>query len=135
DDTAEIPAGYRDSARIDSLPTLDVYRGEFSKVRRSFADVKPQKPRPADVSMAGRLKAVVYTAEWCTACRSAKKLLRSLGVTVDERDIDKDALAVAELASIAGQDAAIPVTIIGKKVIGGYDEAELRKAVEALKAQ
>jgi hypothetical protein len=34
----------------------------------------------------------------------------------------------AALVKLAGEDAGIPVTVIGKKVIGGFDEAALRAA-------
>jgi glutaredoxin len=52
-------------------------------------------------------------------------------VAVEERDIDRDPRALAELVAIAGKDAAIPVTVIGKKAVGGFDPAELRNALAA----
>lgn len=129
EDLGEVPERFRGQAKVDALPSVSVYRGQYSKLKVSFAGVKPATPRrPAG----GRgLTAIVYSAEWCGACKSAKAFLGGLGVAVEERDIDKDPRALAELASISGKDAAIPVTVIGKKVVGGFDEAELRAAVEA----
>jgi glutaredoxin len=129
DDQGEIPERYRASAKVDSLPTVTVYHGEFSPLRTSTAGVKARvAARP--VSARGSLKAVVYTAEWCGACKATKAFLRGQGVIVEERDIDKDPRALAELVGLAGENPSIPVTLIGKKVIGGFDQKELQKAVQ-----
>ena len=130
DDLDEVPESLREGARVASLPKLEVYRGEYSRVRASIEAVKAVPPRRS-APAAGKVKAVVYSAEWCGACKSTKALLADLGVVVEERDIDKDPRALAELIGIAGKDAAIPVTLIGKKAVGGFDEPALRAAVAA----
>jgi glutaredoxin len=128
DDPQMVPEKFRSRSQVTSLPKLEVYRGEYSKLKRSLAGVQRRAP-PKAVSTGGRIKAIVYTADWCTACRSTKDLLRKLGVVVEERDVDKDSRAAGELATIAGNDASIPVTMIGKKVVGGFDEEALRRAI------
>jgi glutaredoxin len=130
DDPGDVPERYRQGSKVDALPELATYHGEYSRLRTSTAGIKPIAPtRP--VSVRGQVKAVVYSAEWCTACKATKAFLRGMGVTVDERDIDKDPRSLAELVALAGQDASIPVTLIGKKAIGGFDQEALRKAVNA----
>jgi glutaredoxin len=129
DDQAEIPERFQKTAKVDSLPVVAVYHGEFSPLRKSAAGVRPRvAARP--ISARGSVKAVVYTAEWCSACKATKAFLRGQGVIVEERDIDKDPRALAELVGLAGENPSIPVTMIGKKVIGGFDEAALKKALQ-----
>ncbi len=128
DDPSNVPEGQR-VERLEKLPTLDVYRGEYSKLKAgAMARVKPAVPRRA-AQTGGRVTAIVYSAKWCGACKSTKAFLLEKGVVVDERDIDEDPRALSELLTYAGPDAAIPVTVIGKEVIGGFDQTALTEAV------
>lgn len=128
DDPADVPTGQR-VEKVERLPTLEVYRGEYSKLKAgAMARVKPRAPRRA-AQTGGRVTAIVYSAKWCGACKSTKAFLLARGVVVDERDIDEDPRALSELLSLAGQDAAIPVTVLGKKVVGGFDESALAEAL------
>ncbi|HEY6105598.1 MAG TPA: glutaredoxin family protein [Anaeromyxobacteraceae bacterium] len=129
DEEERVPERYRAGAKIRSLPVLTVYHGQYSRLRQGAGDVAPAEPRPSAPGAGAR--AVVYSAEWCGACQKTKAWLREQGVAVEERDIDKDPRALAELVAIAGKDPAIPVTVIGKKVVGGFDPAELRSAIAA----
>lgn len=124
EDPSLVPEKYRAGAKVDALPVLQTYSGAYSRLKTSNRGVKPaEKIEPA------RATAVVYSAQWCSACKDTKAYLGSLGVTVDERDIEKDPKANAELVKLAGEDAGIPVTVIGKKVIGGFDPAALKAAL------
>ena len=125
EDPSQVPEAYRADSKVDALPVLKTYSGAYSRLRTSNRGVKP-----AERIEAARATAVVYSAEWCGACKDTKALLKSLGVSVEERDIEKDPKAAAELVKIAGEDSGIPVTVIGKKVIGGFDEAALRAAAQ-----
>lgn len=127
DEEERVPEGHRAGAKVHSLPLLTVYHGQFSRLRRSAGGVAPAEPRPSAPGAGAR--AVVYSAEWCGACRKTKAWLRQRGVAVEERDIDKDPRALAELVAIAGKDPAIPVTVIGGKAVGGFDPAELGSAL------
>lgn len=129
DEEARVPEGHRAGAKVRSLPVLTVYRGEFSRLRPGRGGVAPAEPRPS-ASGAGA-RAVVYSAEWCGVCRKTKAWLRERGVAVEERDIDRDPRALAELVAIAGKDPAIPVTVIGGKAVGGFDPAGLSSALAA----
>ncbi|HEY3446798.1 MAG TPA: glutaredoxin family protein [Myxococcales bacterium] len=124
EDPSQVPEKYRSGSKVDALPVLQTYSGAYSRLKTSNRGVKP-----AERIEAAKATAIVYSAEWCGACKDTKAFLKSLGVTVEERDIEKDPKANAELVKIAGEDAGIPVTVIGKKVIGGFDEAALRAAV------
>jgi glutaredoxin len=124
-----VPEQHRARARIRSLPLLTVYHGQYSRVRHGAGDVAPAEPRPSAPGAGAR--AVVYSAAWCGACQKTKAWLAEQGVQLEERDIDEDPRALAELVAIAGKDPAIPVTVIGKKAVGGFDPAELRRALAA----
>ncbi len=128
-DEALVPERHRAGARIRSLPPLTVYRGEFSRLRPGAAGVTPAAPTPRAPEAGAR--AVVYSAAWCEACKKTKAWLAARGVAVEERDVEKDPAALAELVALAGKDPAIPVTVIGRKVVGGFDPAALRGALEA----
>lgn len=129
DEEERVPERHRARARIRSLPLLTVYHGQYSRLRQGAGDVAPAEPRPPAAGAGAR--AVVYSAAWCGACQKTKAWLAQQGVQVEERDIDKDPKALGELVAIAGKDPAIPVTVIGKKAVGGFDPAELRRALAA----
>ena len=129
DEVERVPEPHRAAARIRSLPLLTVYHGQYSRLRPGAANVAPAEPRPSAPGAGAR--AIVYSAEWCGACKKTKAWLAEQGVAVEERDIDRDPRALAELVAIAGKDAAIPVTVIGGKAVGGFDPAELRSALAA----
>jgi glutaredoxin len=127
-----VPAEYRKVAARRELPTVKVYKGSFTRVGKLTRGVKAAKsvaaPQPA--APGEKPKAVVYSAKWCGACREAKGYLESIGAEVVERDIDEDSAALAELVKLAGEDAAIPVTVIGESVVAGFDPEGLAAAVE-----
>ncbi|HEX6886963.1 MAG TPA: glutaredoxin family protein [Candidatus Nanopelagicales bacterium] len=52
----------------------------------------------------------LYGADWCPDCRRSKRLLDKLGVTYDYRDVETDAVALAEAESISGRQS-IPVIL------------------------
>ncbi|HET6922668.1 MAG TPA: glutaredoxin family protein, partial [Anaeromyxobacteraceae bacterium] len=95
DEEERVPGRHRAAARIRSLPPLTVYRGQYSRLRPGAADVAPAEPRPSAPGAGAR--AIVYSAEWCGACRKTKAWLAEQGVAVEERDIDRDPRALAEL--------------------------------------
>jgi glutaredoxin len=127
-----VPARYRKVATRRELPTVKVYRGSFTRVAQLTRGVRPAEAiaSPAPSAPGEKPKAIVYSAKWCGACREAKQYLASIGAEVVERDIDADPAALAELVKLAGEDAAIPVTVVGESVVAGYDRDGLATAVE-----
>ncbi len=59
-----------------------------------------------------------------------KELLSHAGAAFIAKNVDEDALAYDEL--IALHFRTVPVTIIGDRVIRGFDPAALRSALAAL---
>ncbi len=121
--------------RLRSGAPVAAFRGRFSKIGEVGRDVEPAQQIRMPARPSAGVVAVVYSAPWCPACREAKSLLASLGVRIDERDVDSDRGALAELKTLTGGQAAIPVTVLGDAVIAGYDPDRLRAAVSAAKGR
>jgi glutaredoxin len=82
-----------------------------------------------------RLSAIVYAASWCSACRSAEAYLRSQGVTVIVKDIEKDPGAQAEMDQKlhkAGfpKRGTIPVIDIRGRILVGFDQRDIKRAIQ-----
>ena len=69
---------------------------------------------------------ILYSAEWCGACRKAKRYLGRQGVDFELRDIDNPA-AARELQAKTGR-RAIPVLEVGGRIVTGFSA----KAYDAL---
>ena len=63
----------------------------------------------------------MYVTSWCPSCQQAKKLLRSLGVSWIETNIEKRGITRAQLAELTG-DFTVPQIVIDGKTVGGYDD-------------
>lgn len=82
-----------------------------------------------------KLIAIVYAASWCSACRSAEAFLRSEGVTVEVKDIERDSRAQAEMDEKlhrAGlpKRGTIPVIDIRGRILVGFDKREIKRAIQ-----
>lgn len=82
----------------------------------------------------GKTEAIVYGADWCKPCHQAEDYLKSLGVAVTKKDIDKSPAARAEMnqkLSQAGKaGASIPVIDVMGQLFVGFNRGVLRRAVE-----
>ena len=81
-------------------------------------------------SSAGGSGVVLYSADWCGACRKAKRYLGKKGIDYEERDID-DPRWTEELLRKTGR-RAIPVIDVGGRILTGFStsgyDALLRRA-------
>ena len=79
---------------------------------------------------AGGSAVVLYSADWCGACRKAKRYLGKNGIDFEERDID-DPRWTEELLRKTGR-RAIPVIDVGGRILTGFSvsgyDALLRSA-------
>ena len=74
--------------------------------------------------MATKPKVVVYTATWCPWCHKATEFLAERKVKFEARDVDEPANAQEAMAK-SGQ-GGIPVIVVGKDVVIGFDEPKLK---------
>lgn len=72
----------------------------------------------------GEPKVIVYTAEWCPWCHRAMDFLKANNIPFEARDVDTPVFAQESMEK-SGQ-SGIPVIVIGKEVIVGFDEQKLR---------
>jgi glutaredoxin len=82
----------------------------------------------------GRVRAVVYGADWCKPCHDAEALLKTLGADVVKKDIEESRAAQAEmqqkLAKAGRSGASIPVIDVNGQLFVGFEPRSLTAAVE-----
>ncbi len=70
----------------------------------------------------------LYSTPSCTYCRLAKDFFRKEGIGFNEYDVSRDRRRADEMIRKTGQ-MGVPVIEIGSKVIVGFNQAEIRKAL------
>lgn len=70
----------------------------------------------------------IYTTPTCVYCKKTKAFFQEHNVTYEEKDVSKDSAAVEEMVQKSGQ-MGVPVIEVDDKIIVGFDEAALRKAL------
>ncbi|MGF6288154.1 glutaredoxin 3 [Pseudomonas silensiensis] len=63
----------------------------------------------------------LYTTDSCPYCRSAKSLLASKGVTMQEINIQREPDKLEEMLNRSGR-RSVPQIFIGDRHIGGFDD-------------
>ena len=76
-------------------------------------------------------KVEIYTRWYCGYCSRAKRLLDTHGVEYDERSLDGDQRAQAEMIERANGRSTVPQIFIAGRHIGGCDDLfQLEKSGE-----
>ncbi|MBF0255372.1 MAG: glutaredoxin family protein [Gammaproteobacteria bacterium] len=78
----------------------------------------PAKPQP---------RLLIYTGDNCPYCRQLKQFLQQLGRPYQERNIQRSASAAAEYRQLGLR--GIPVLLLGKQIIPGFQPERIRKAL------
>lgn len=68
----------------------------------------------------------VFTSPSCPYCEMAKNFLSEKGLPYEEVDVRSDLETRDEMIKISGQ-MGVPVIIVGKKVVVGFDRLRLEK--------
>ena len=68
-------------------------------------------------------KVILYTADWCGSCQTAKRFLESKNIPFEEINIDTQGISRTRLIELTGR-LAIPTISVNGKVIGGYTELQ-----------
>lgn len=94
----------------------------------------PTAPPSGPTVGKGKLKVIIYGAEWCKPCHLAENYLKSKGIPFEHKDIDDP--ETNEEMRIKLQDAgikthSIPVLDVNGKLLVGFSEPELDKALAA----
>lgn len=75
----------------------------------------------------------VYSSNYCSACQMVKAYLALKGFEYVEKNVSKDLKGRAELVAM-GFDST-PVTVIGKRIVDGYDGDAIDAALAELTPQ
>lgn len=73
----------------------------------------------------------IYTTNWCSDCRVAKRILREMGIDFREIDIEEDPEAAALVVRENQGKRRVPTIAIGGRFYGNPLPAELRALVAA----
>ncbi len=78
--------------------------------------------------MATKNKVIVYSTKTCPWCKKTKEFLKANKISFTDKDVGDNKKNADEMIKKSGQ-YGVPVTIIGKKIIVGYDVEEIKKAL------
>jgi glutaredoxin len=70
-----------------------------------------------------KVEVIIYSADWCGACRMAKQYMDSKGIAYDERNVDEQRWA-EEMREKAGP-GGIPVIEIDGQIMRGFSAQRL----------
>lgn len=79
--------------------------------------------------MARKRKVVLYGSKGCGWCAREKDFLDRKGVKYEYREVN-DEKTMGELLKVTNGEAATPVTVVGKRVIVGFNQKEIEEALE-----
>lgn len=123
---------YIDIHDIDEQPNND----EIFAILRQI-DPENAKKHPIDLdSLSAELPhggIVMYCNTWCPGCRKARALFESIHLEYKEVDISRNRAAAAQVRQWANGYETTPTFDIDGEILVDYDEAKLRKLVEAMK--
>ncbi|MBI4015435.1 MAG: NrdH-redoxin [Candidatus Aenigmarchaeota archaeon] len=71
----------------------------------------------------------IYTTEWCGFCKAAKAFFKENKIVYREIRVDKDTKSAEDMIKKSGQ-TGVPVIEIGGKIIVGFDQPALKKALK-----
>jgi glutaredoxin-like protein NrdH len=81
--------------------------------------------------MAAKVK--MYTLSTCSHCKATKKFLSDNGINFDYVDVDllqgDDRQKILEEVEQYNPNRSFPIIIIGKNIIIGFRESDIRKAL------
>ena len=72
------------------------------------------------------MKITVYTTETCPFCKQVKEYLKENKIEFKEVDVGADPEKAKEMIELSGQ-MGVPVIILDKEVLVGFDEKKLSK--------
>lgn len=71
---------------------------------------------------------IIYSTPTCSYCIQAKEYFNDNKIKYKEYDVSENEKARTEMVTKSGQ-MGVPVIIIGKKVIIGFDKTEIKEAL------
>ena len=131
---AEVPPEWRDRVgfvEMSSPPPsspAEAQRARSERMARMPSRVRTAASSDASAGASGRVEIILYSADWCGACRSAKRYMDSKGIDYDERDVDQDRFKDEMLAK-AGP-GGIPVFDVEGQILRGFSPQRLEQLIQ-----
>jgi len=94
---------------------------------------KAQQP-PSNAAIQAAFRAtpiVMFSTTWCPVCQRARAFLDANGLSRDERDVDRDERANAELKRLTGKGSVPTFVVDGVLLKPGFSEESLTSAIVA----
>ncbi|MCX6126197.1 MAG: glutaredoxin [Proteobacteria bacterium] len=66
----------------------------------------------------------LFTKDACPYCDAAKRLLKKLAISFEEKNLENDAAERQRLSVLAGGYRTMPMIWIGETFVGGYSELD-----------
>ena len=132
----EVPEAQRENVgfvKLDVAPPLspaDALAARNSQLARrgGVRVVSAGGAAAAGAALSGQPRIIVYYADWCGACRKAKRYLSEKGVRFEIRNVDNPAVA-AELRSKTGA-RSIPVIDVDGRILTGFSPQALDQLID-----
>lgn len=70
------------------------------------------------------MSVIVYSADWCAFCHTAKNYFDKIGVSYEDRNVEHDPKFMEESVKKSGQ-MGIPVIDIDGEIIVGFDKPRI----------
>lgn len=76
----------------------------------------------------------MFVTSWCSVCRALQQQLTAAGISFIHVDVETNREAMLYYQRVTqGQTSAVPVTVVGDRVVLGYNLSEINQAYAALK--
>lgn len=82
---------------------------------------------PPEADRYGQPDVVLYATSWCGYCKAAREFFAANGIEYIELDIEQSTTARQGHRELGG--GGVPVIVVGDKVIRGFNQPELRRAL------
>ena len=95
-----------------------------SKVKASSKKSKKSSAKKSS----GKRKVIVYSTKTCPWCKKTKEFLKANKIPFTNKDVGTNQKYATEMIEKSGQQG-VPVTDINGKIIVGFKEGELKRAL------
>ena len=129
---------------LNAMAAVKIVECEDEQGNRTFQSVCPPDTKQVDErrvatgtataegqTSSTNLSATLYYSPNCESCEVVKEYLRNRNIQINEKNVYDNLDLQKELTDLTGKQA-VPVTVIGDKVLTGYNRAELSAALTAI---
>jgi len=121
-----IPDEYKDKLLKTELPEINTIEGDKSD-SLELSGENNVKIGEGDIRVS--IRVILYTKKNCMDCVKVTKFLSDRGIIFTPMDIESDSRIATMFYELTKGQQEVPVLVIGKKTIQGYDPHEIRVAL------